>query len=174
MPRLLLPGVEMRASFVAAMREFQAEGRGGAHDNSMVGNEIRDGRWETPDTFGEFVADLRATATDDPGPGRVRCTTWWWCEGMTYLGRIALRHELTDKLRQLGGHIGYDVRPTARRRGHGTAMLAAALDRAAELGLAKVLITCDGDNLGSRGVIEANGGVLEFEGDGIRRYWVAT
>ena len=164
----------MRASFVEAMGEFQAEGRGGEHDQSMVGDEIRDGRWQTPAGFEEFVAALRAKAVDEPVPGKVRGTTWWWCEGTTYLGRIAVRHSLTDRLRVLGGHIGYDVWPTARRQGHGTAMLKAALGKARELGLAQVLITCDEDNLGSRGVIEANGGELEFAGDGIRRYWAAT
>lgn len=174
MPRLLLPGVEMRASFTEAMGEFRADGRGGEHDRSMVGDEIRDGRWETAAGFGEFVADLRAAAVVDPGPNWVRSTTWWWCDGTTYLGRIALRHELTERLRKIGGHVGYDVRPAARRRGHGTAMVAAVLPKARELGLEKVLITCDEDNKGSRAVIEANGGVLEYEGEDIRRYWVNT
>ncbi|MFI9385685.1 GNAT family N-acetyltransferase [Kutzneria sp. NPDC052558] len=171
MPRLTLPGVELRASFVEAMREFQGEGRGQEHDRSMVGDEIRDGRWETAEGFAEFVTGLRTVSATAL---RVPCTTWWWCEGTTYLGRIALRHELTERLRVKGGHIGYDVRPTARRRGHATAMLAAVLPKAQELGLAQVLITCDEDNEPSRRVIEANGGVLEFRGDGIRRYWVAT
>ena len=163
--------MEMQASFAEAMAEFQGEGRGQEHDRSMVGDEIRDGRWAEAATFGAFLTDLRnvsATAVLVPS------TTWWWCEGDTYLGRIAVRHGLTDRLRKLGGHIGYDVRPTARRRGHGTAMLKAALVKARELGLDQVLITCDEDNIGSRRVIEANGGVLEFAGDDIRRYWVAT
>lgn len=43
-----------------------------------------------------------------------------------YLGRLAIRHRLTPRLRTLGGHIGYDIRPSARQRGHATAMLAAA------------------------------------------------
>ncbi|MBB5893968.1 GNAT family N-acetyltransferase [Kutzneria kofuensis] len=174
MPGLTLPGVEMRTSFVEAMREFQAEGRGQEHDRSTVGDEIRDNRWATPEGFSEFVADLRAKAVVEPPPGRVRGTTWWWCEGTTYLGRIALRHELTESLRKKGGHVGYDVRPTARRQGHATAMLAAVLPKARELGIDRALITCDEDNIGSRRVIEANGGVLEFAGDGIRRYWLAT
>ncbi|REH41129.1 putative acetyltransferase [Kutzneria buriramensis] len=164
----------MRASFVEAMGEFQAEGRGQEHDQSMVGDEIRDARWQTPEGFAAFAADLRAKAVDEPPPGRVRGTTWWWCEGTTYLGRIAVRHELTESLRKKGGHIGYDVRPTARRLGHGTAMLAAALPKARELGLDRVLITCDEDNRGSWRIIEANGGELEFAADGIRRYWVTT
>lgn len=163
--------MEMRTSFAEAMAEFQAEGRGQGHDHSMVGNEIRDGRWANPETFAAFAADLQTVSASAL---RVPCTTWWWCEGDTYLGRIAIRHELTERLRRKGGHIGFDVRPTARRRGHGTAMLKAALPKARELGLRHVLITCDEDNLGSRGVIEANGGILEFAGDDIRRYWVAT
>lgn len=154
----------MRASFVEAMRELQAEGRGRAHDQSMVGDEIRDGRWATPEGFPEFVADLRAKAVAEPPPGRVRGTTWWWCEGTTYLGRIALRHELTEGLRKIGGHIGYDVRPTARRQGHATAMLAAVLPKARELGIDRALITCDEDNIGSWRVIEASGGVLDVDG----------
>jgi predicted acetyltransferase len=174
MPRLLLPEVGIRASFVEAMGEFQAEGRGQDHDRSAVGDEIRDGRWASAEGFAEFVADLRAKAVRTPPPGRVRGTTFWWCEGPNYLGRIAVRHELTESLRRKGGHIGYDVRPTARRRGHATAMLAAALPYARELGLDRVLITCDEDNVGSWKVIEANGGEMEFAGDGIRRYWVAT
>jgi predicted acetyltransferase len=173
MPRLMLPGVEMRASFVEAMGELQAEGRGQEHDNSMVGREIRDGRWRTPEGFEAFAGDLRAEAVTAPS-GFVRHTTWWWCEGTTYLGRIDVRHELTDRLRENGGHIGYDVRPTARRLGHGTAMLAAALPKARELGLDRVLITCDEDNRASCRIIEANGGELQLAGDGIRRYWVAT
>jgi predicted acetyltransferase len=174
MPELMLPGVEMQTSFAQAMAEFQAEGRGGEHDHSTVGDQVRDGRWATPEGFAAFVADIRAKELDDPGPGRVRSTTWWWCEGTTFLARIAVRHVLTDQLRRIGGHVGYDVRPTVRRRGHATAMLAATLPKARELGIDRALITCDEDNTGSRRVIEANGGVLEFAGDGIRRYWVAT
>ena len=88
-------------------------------------------------------------------------TTYWWTDGDTYLGRINIRHRLNDYLREVGGHIGYDIRPTARRQGHATAMLAAALPRAAGLGIEKALITCDADNTASRKVIETNGGVFE-------------
>ncbi len=167
----MLPEVGMRDSFVEAMGEFQAEGRGQEHDQSMVGDEIRDGRWRTAEGFPGFLDDLRTVSATAL---RVPCTTWWWCEGETYLGRIALRHELTERLRKTGGNVGYDVRPTARRQGHATAMLKAVLPKARELGLDRVLITCDEDNGPSQRVIEANGGELEFRGDGTRRYWVAT
>ena len=92
--------MEMQASFAEAMTEFQAEGRGRGHDRSMVGNEIRDGRWADAATFGAFLADLK---TVQARVVLVPSTTWWWCEGDTYLGRIAVRHKLTDKLRKIGG-----------------------------------------------------------------------
>ena len=107
--------------------------------------------------------------------GYVQCTTWWWVEDDEYLGRIALRHTLTERLRVNGGHIGYDVRPTARRRGHATAMLRAVLPLARAAGVTPAaLLTCDSDNVASAKVIEANGGVLEADVDGLRRYWVPT
>jgi predicted acetyltransferase len=74
----------------------------------------------------------------------------------------------------MGGHIGYDVRPSARRRGHATEMLRQALRVANELGIDPALITCDVDNVGSRTVIERNGGVLEDERNGKLRFWAPT
>lgn len=178
MPRLVRPTMQVSASFIAAMAEFRAEGRGGARDHSMIGNEIREygARWSTPDGFRAFVRWLRAQAlAETPRPdGHVPSTTLWWVDGEEYLGRLAIRHWLTPALREIGGHIGYDVRPSARRRGHATAMLREALPIARELGIDRALITCEAGNIASRTVIERNGGVLEDERDGIRRYWVAT
>ena len=72
-------------------------------------------------------------------------------------------------MREVGGHIGYDMRPSARCRGHATAMLRAALPVAGALGIDQALITCDADNVGSRRVIERNGGILEDQrGDKLR------
>ena len=88
--------------------------------------------------------------------------------------RIAIRHVLNDFLLDVGGHIGYDVRPTRRREGHATAMLRAALPWALDLGIDPALVTCDDDNVGSIRVIEACGGVLEDVRGVKRRYWVPT
>jgi predicted acetyltransferase len=63
--------------------------------------------------------------------------------GYEHLGRIAIRHRLTPRLREFRGHIGYEVRPSVRRRGHASAMLAAVLPVAGALGIDPVLITCD-------------------------------
>lgn len=83
-------------SFRNAMREFQAEGRGGPDDDTMIGAEIREWQrhWGTPEGFAAYVAALRAQSEEEtPRPvGWVPCTTWWWVNGPDYLGRIALRH----------------------------------------------------------------------------------
>jgi predicted acetyltransferase len=178
MPELVLPPVEVHQSFVRAIEEFVAEGRGAADDDTMIGAEIREWHpgWITSDVFDEFVTQLRRQAEENaPRPaGFVPCTSYWWVEGHDYLGRLAIRHRLTDTLLERGGHIGYDVRPAARRRGHATAMLAAARPLANALGIDPALVTCDTTNHASRKVIEANGGILEDQRDGKLRYWMPT
>ena len=171
MPSLRVPSVEVHASFVEAMAEFLAEGRGSPDDATLVGSELRDDRWRTPAGFADFIASLHAEAEQPRQAGWVTQSTWWWCEGPVFLGRIALRHELTDSLRAEGGHIGYDVRPSARR-GHATAMLAAVLPHARAMGIDAVLLTCDASNVASRRVIEANGGERQDEFRGRFRYWI--
>lgn len=181
MPELVLPGEAVQESFRKAMAEFRAEGRGDENDMSMIGNELRGfaATWDSRVGFAAYLGTLHANANPDyPRPaGWVACTTWWWVEGTEYLGRIAVRHQLTEQLRNAGGHIGYDVRPSARRRGHATAMLRAVLPEALALGITPAaLVTIDPDNLGSRRATEANGGVLADIGGpfGLCRYWVPT
>lgn len=178
MPELVAPTVDVHTSFLAAMIEFRDEGRGSDGDDSMVGCEIREwsAHWSAPAGFAEYVGVLRVAADEQTPrpPTMVASTTLWWIEGEEYLGRLAIRHRLTPRLLEFGGHIGYDVRRSARRRGHATAMLRAALPLAAGLGIDAALITCDTDNLASRRVIERCGGALEDEREGKLRYWVAT
>jgi predicted acetyltransferase len=178
MPQLNPPTVRVQLSFVAAMAEFRAEGRGDPSDGSMIGSELREfaPRWGEPAGFAAYVDWLRSQVLEDaPRPdGHVPSTTLWWVEDDEYLGRLAIRHRLTPHLREFGGHIGYDVRPTARRRGYATAMLRAALPLAHDLGIESALVTCDFTNLASRKVIEANGGVLEDRRGETLRFWVPT
>jgi predicted acetyltransferase len=178
MPELTLPTTAVRASFLLAMAEFRAEGRGGAADRTMVGQEIDtySDTWNDPAGFSSYVSWLREQAQEDAPrlPHLVPSTTLWWTDGQEYLGRLAIRHRLTQHLVDVGGHIGYDVRPSARRRGHATAMLAAALPWAHELGIDPALVTCDEDNVASRKVIEANHGKLEDQRGVKLRFWVPT
>jgi predicted acetyltransferase len=174
MPRLALPHVRYRVSFLEAMEEFVDEGRAG--DDTMVGRELAEfgATWASESGFATYVEELNAEAERPRKPGFVRSTTWWWVEGHEYIGRVAVRHGLTERLREVGGHIGYDVRRSRRREGQATAMLAAVLPEADALGIDPALITCDIDNLASRRVIEANGGELEDQRGGKLRFWIPT
>ena len=174
MPELVRPHVRYHRSFVAAMEEFADEGRTG--DHSMVGDDIARyaSTWGTTKGFAAYVERLLLDETEPRQENFVECSSFFWVEGEEYLGRIAVRHRLNAWLSEIGGHIGYDVAPSARLRGHGTAMLAAALPKAAELGIDSALITCSADNTGSRKIIETNGGKLEDERNGNLRFWVPT
>lgn len=176
MPEFVAPTTDLHDSFLAAMAEFTAERRAG--DGSMIGAELTRWapRWSDPAVFAQYVAAVRADRLEEtPRPaGFVPSTTLWWTDADGYVGRLAIRHRLTDSLRQYGGHIGYDVRASRRRRGHATAMLAAALPVAAGLGLDQVLVTCDDTNVGSRTVIERNGGEFEDQRGAKLRYWIPT
>ncbi|HEY8238695.1 MAG TPA: GNAT family N-acetyltransferase [Candidatus Limnocylindrales bacterium] len=160
------------------MDEFRAEGRGGADDRSAIGRYLREHSlaWLSDAAFRDFTGAIRAEQFEDtPRPaGFVPDTELWLVDGKAWLGRVAVRHRLTPNLLEMGGHIGYDVRPSARRRGHATAMLREALVVARDLGIGPALVTCDVGNVGSRAVIERNGGVLEDERAGKLRFWVPT
>jgi predicted acetyltransferase len=148
---LVHPDPALRASFLTALAEYRAEGRY---------LDLDPARLSDPDAFARWVDAVRRQALrDEPRPEHYRPTTvLWWVEGEEYLGRIALRHVLTARTAGEGGHVGYDVRPSARRRGHATAMLRAVLPWARRLGLPEVLVTCDRGNVASRRVIVAVGG----------------
>ena len=93
------------------------------------------------------------------------------------IGAVNIRHYLNENLLKTGGHIGDGIRPSERRKGYGTEIIRLALIECQKLGIDKVLITCDKDNIGSKKAIIKNGGVLENEvveddGNVVERYWV--
>lgn len=111
-------------------------------------------------------------------PGFVQMDTFYLVLGDRVLGETRLRHQLTPDLMIEGGNIGYTIRPSERRKGYGTLALALTLEKARELGLSRVLITCDTDNTGSARIIEKNGGILAGRdvspesGKLVSRYWI--
>ena len=92
------------------------------------------------------------------------------------VGAVDIRHSLNEALLLDGGHIGDGVRPSERRKGYATAMIALALDECRKLGIEKVLMVCNKENTGSAKSIQNNGGVLEneinVEGETVQRYWI--
>lgn len=172
MPELVLPSTRLHTSWLEALEEW---GRGTHQDGAGLHS---DDDVESPEGFAAWVERLRRQSDRSipVEPGRVHASYWWIAEHETYLGAISLRHELNDFLLDAGGHIGYGVRPCARRRGLATWALAAVLDQARELGLDRVLVTCADSNVASARTIERNGGVLEDVRDTAlgrtRRFWI--
>ena len=76
------------------------------------------------------------------------------------VGRLSVRYALNDYLSLYGGHIGYGIVPSHRRRGFATRFLEAGLERLRARGTRPILLTCDADNVASQGVIERAGGRL--------------
>jgi len=130
--------------------------------------------------FAAYLDRLSRGKSDAELPaGKVPMTVFYLVRnGDTIVADCKLRHRLTPELLEFGGHIGYAVPPSQRRRGYGTGVLARTLPEARRIGLARVRITCDDDNIASRRIIERNGGVLESRGWSdrggtvIRRYWI--
>ncbi|MCC9144390.1 MULTISPECIES: GNAT family N-acetyltransferase [unclassified Arthrobacter] len=172
MATLITPDARFRNSWLAAAEEFDGERMDGS---GVYGDtSLKRIRTEIAGHFPGFVDGLVAyRLPDTPLPeGYVHCTHLWLVDGDEFLGSLAIRHTLNDFLFEQGGHIGYSIRPSARRQGHAARALQDALPIARELGIARVLVTCAEDNAGSRAVIEKNGGVYEDSRKGARRYWI--
>lgn len=108
----------------------------------------------------------------------MQSSTYWLIDDEQVIGVVNIRHELVDYLYNEGGHIVYGIRPSQRQKGYATEILRLALQQARELGLMRVLLTCEADNIGSRKAIEYNGGVpiedyITEDGRYIKRYWIS-
>ncbi|MFI6075342.1 GNAT family N-acetyltransferase [Actinoplanes sp. NPDC051343] len=177
MPALTLPALSVQASFLAAVDELRAEDQ--LDPTGPIARAVATyaSSWHEPAEFQRFLDDLRAQELEEtPRPANLVPTTHlWWVEGSAFLGRLSIRHRLApEPAGSRNGHIGYEVRPSARRQGHATAMLAASLAWARRIGLESVLLTCDEDNEASRRTIERNGGVPDSPSGGKLRYWISS
>ncbi len=126
--------------------------------------------------FDHYLEDLELKTASD---GRVPDSVFFLLDEdrNRLLGAVNIRHYLNEYLLKEGGHIGDGIRPSERRKGYATEMIRLALAECRKLGLERVLIICDKDNIGSARSIVKNGGVLENEfvnSEGIvgQRYWI--
>lgn len=172
--QLVLPSIDYKESFLEALHEYQQEKAEDRLDILSLNPE------KLKNDFQSYVTRLREESEGKHLPkGHVPHTTYWLVDGKVLIGRVNIRHYLTPFLLRIGGHIGYDIRPSKRQQGYGTKILQLALPKAKELGITKVLVTCNETNIGSKKIIEANGGVLENiepQGNGLPnklRYWIS-
>ena len=165
---LVTPDDGFEASYREAVAEFATRG-----DDAELGSPA------DLASFAGFVRELRAQAEGRRlPPGWVAGSTFWLVDDARFIGKVEVRHSLTPALRLRGGHVGYAIRPSERRRGYGTAALAMVLPACLDLGLVRILVTCDATNEASRRIIEINGGELEdavqIAGRAVPtlRYWI--
>lgn len=138
---------------------------------AIAKNDFRD--------FENYLSQLEIGTEEAAARGLVPDTTLFALdtERDIFVGAVNIRHFLNEKLLFNGGHIGDGVRPSERRKGFATKMVGLALDECRKLGITRVLMCCDKDNIGSAHSIIRNGGKLEnevVEEDGTicQRYWI--
>lgn len=173
--RLVQPSITFEAEYLSLAAEFWAK-------ESWIAGEKRfqNDRDLIENNFPAYMRRLHGEARGiGRQPSYVPCTTFWLiADNGQILGESRLRHWLTTSLEHEGGHIGYVIRPSERRKGYGTRILALTLEESRGLGLNRVLLTCDTDNIGSARIIERNGGKLASQGISnssgkpISRYWI--
>lgn len=167
-PQLIDPTEGYYQEYIAFLAEY---GNDKIHGIGMHIREV--------ETFTDYLKRLDDAANGEGLPeGIVPGNTYWLVRGQRMLGTCNLRHRLNENLLHYGGHIGYSIRPSGRRKGYATILLRLAIGKARDRGIDRVLVTCDKDNIASARVIQKNGGVLESEivlsenGGVGQRYWI--
>lgn len=150
--QLLVPSLKYKDSFLDALVEFEKTSEASFW-------KFPD---ETPRTIEAYIERiLNHSQGHDLPESWVPSTSYWLIDNDEFIGHVNIRHRLNDYILNYAGHIGYAIRPSKRRQGYGTKILALALPKAAALGLNRILITCDDTNLASHKIIKKNGGILE-------------
>jgi predicted acetyltransferase len=165
---LIEPARDYKLEFLDMVSEYQKAGE--KYNRHATARE----------DFEDYLRKVRADSQSSGLPdGYVPMTDYWMIgDDRVVLGESRLRHYLTPRLEVEGGHIGYSIRPSQRRKGYGTLILALTLERARQLNLRRVRITCDTDNVASARIIEKNGGKLsgqaisQWSGVLISQYWI--
>lgn len=165
---LVEPTTELKAEFLAMLDDIDQAGESYPIHSGARNN------------FGGYVDSLQGMQRGAGLPhGIVPMSSYWLVRGDGILvGESRLRHALTPRLEKEGGHIGYLIRPSFRKLGYGTRILALTLEKAREMGFQKVMVTCDTDNRPSARIIEKNGGILsghsisDQSGKNVSQYWI--
>ncbi|NKB71348.1 MAG: GNAT family N-acetyltransferase [Candidatus Latescibacteria bacterium] len=156
---LVPPAVSYKETFLRGAADFHAHGQLDSTYAVCLGYNLK----SLNRRFARFVQDLLDLQTPtSPYSTQYRDRVLWLIDGDEYIGQSSVRPDLSSNyLITYGGHIGYSIRPSKRRRGYGKKILAATLEQARLMDLKRILITCNSDNTGSRKIIESNGGRFE-------------
>jgi predicted acetyltransferase len=156
--------------FADMLAEFRAAGELHVYSGELVV------AWQSYSAFYALLSRMKAGGY--PRPEIVPMDSYFIEADGHILGETFIRHRLTPHLEQIGGHVGYKVRPSCRNRGVATAALRLALKQLAAMGVERALVTCNTTNAASAKVIERCGGFrIEdalLPGRVERRYWIGT
>lgn len=166
------PSVDLACTFAETVRDYRAASEEFDRFLSHLLSDLT--------AYVQFCENMRAGRRLPRGVVP-QSTYWLILGGRTLVGSGRVRHRLNPALEKEGGHIGYTIRPSCRRRGYGSRICRLLMDKARdEHGLDKVLITCDTDNTASYRIIEKNGGVRagesrsDYSGKPVTRFWAPT
>lgn len=168
--RLVKPNVDLASAYISLLEDFHSQ-----DDDCLAGYVLRS-------MANDFEAFIKRLKEDEDGtnlaPGIIPQSTYWLVRDDGYLiGESRVRHSLTSRLEQSGGHVGLFVRPSERGRGYGTLLLKLTLREAKTMGLKRVLITCGQENKAALKIIENNNGkrdtdgIAPLSGRPVMRYW---
>jgi predicted acetyltransferase len=167
--RIILPSKELGQQFMDMADEFGAAG-----ETDYLDEEILSGGLD------EYLEYLRHGRMGERLPGSlVPWTQYWAISNVELVGFGSLRPRLSPWMSEFGGHIGYRIRPSARRNGFGTSLLRLMLAKASESGIDPALIVCTPDNVASIALLRKNGAIFERTAereDGVRlhRFFLPT
>ena len=170
MIQLVKPNIKYKKQYIEMMKEWEATGE------KIIPYSIRVADYNN---FEEMIKSFQDQENGIILHKQVPASTFWAYddEKDIIIGAVNIRHKLNEILLKNGGHIGDGVRPSQRRKGYATKMIALALEECKKLGIFKVLMVCHKDNIASARSIQKNGGILENEisaenGRIYQRYWI--
>lgn len=156
MIRLELPNIKYKESFIKAVKEFKADLH--SHHIASIKTYINipvDDLEKNIENILFIKLDNIRNGIDLPD-GWVPATEYWIIdENNNYVGTGVLRHRLSSYLEKMGGHIGYEIVPSYRQKGHAKNALKLLLKEANKMGVNKALVTCIATNNPARACIES-------------------
>ena len=157
--KLVFPSIEYKEKVIGLEKEF-CEYHSDMNGSGALEWYLKESTYE--EWLKKVITDIDIANIPHP---RVPALTYFYVreEDDEIVGMINIRLALNDFLKKEGGHIGYCIRPTQRKKHYATDMLRDALKVCDTIGIKEVILSCDKSNIASANVIKNCDGQLEAE-----------